>query len=334
MSDHVGGAQAELYNHTDKLLQGHLALLRDRARNQSFYRALEEIINKNSTVLDIGSGTGIWAVAAARLGAKRVVAVEYEPLLIGMIQTLAAENGVAEKVEVLLGDSRNILLDREFDVVISETIGHMVFDESIVSIMIDARERFLKPGGVMIPRSIELVAAAAHLESCSDDLPFGIPLSFPAFESLGINIPVGLRDISSLKILTAARTLIGADLMAIKVPPALNNLTASWEIPDAGEINCFAVWAEIVLSNDVSVTTSETTSWFPMVYRIDPFRHQRGEVRFDLTLTSISNYWTASITDGPHREEQSYSPALAAKQLVSLSKMGMEIFNEPEPIGQ
>ena len=120
MSDH-NEAEVQLYNHTDRLLSGHRTLLTDRNRNRSFYRALSDSITNESVVLDIGSGTGIWAVAAAMLGARRVVAIEYEPLLIGVIKAVAAENGVADKVEVVLGDSREVQLGKEFDVVISET---------------------------------------------------------------------------------------------------------------------------------------------------------------------------------------------------------------------
>ncbi len=160
--------------------------------NRSLYRALKQTVTKDSCVLDIGSGTGIWAVAAAMMGAKRVVAIEEEPLLIGLIKALARENGVAERVEVIEGDSRRVQLGKEFDIVISETVGHLVFDESIVSIMVDARERFLRPGGLLIPESVALVAAAAHLKSRHKRLPAGIPLAHDHFESLALNIPVGL----------------------------------------------------------------------------------------------------------------------------------------------
>src|SRR6202158_3507628 len=146
VADH-NEVEGQLYNHTNQLLRTHETLLSDGNRNRSFYRALKKTVTKTSSVLDIGSGTGVWAVAAAKLGARRVVAIEAEPLLIGLIKQIARDNGVASKVEVVQGDSRQIQLGQEFDIVISETIGHLVFDEPIVPIMIDARKRFLKPGG-------------------------------------------------------------------------------------------------------------------------------------------------------------------------------------------
>jgi len=190
----TGEAEARLYNHTDRLLQGHGRLLRDTERNQLLFEALSETVTSEAAVLDIGSGTGIWAVAAAVLGARRVVAIEYEPLLLGVIRALAEENGVTEKIEIISGDSRQIALGRDFDIVISETIGHLVFDESIVSIMIDARERFLKPGGMMIPQIVRLLAAAAHLKGADEKLPAGIPLAGSVFDSLSVNIPLALDE--------------------------------------------------------------------------------------------------------------------------------------------
>lgn len=313
-------AELRLFNHTDKLLQGHQRLLGDRKRNQAFYRALKGTVTNKSTVLDIGSGTGIWAVTAALLGAKRVVAIEYEPLLIGVINALAEENGVADQIEVILGDSREVRLEKDFDIVISETIGHLVFDESIVSIMIDARERFLKPGGIMIPQTVSLIVAAANFENANEKLPSGIPLVGTVFESLSLNIPLALQDKSNLTILTEPLKLIRTDLETVMEMPFLNDLSTHWEVTDTAKINCFVVWAEATLTDDVSVSTNQTTSWKPMVYRIKPLQHERGELLFSLTLTSKSNYWTVSLTDRQHFEEQSYSPASAAAELLTRSQ--------------
>lgn len=329
----VNDAEARLYNHVNQLLAGHEKLLSDAQRNRLLYRALKKHVTSESSVLDIGSGTGIWAVAAASLGAKKVVAIEEDPLLIGLIKTLATENGVAEKVEVIQGDSRQVRLGNEFDIVISETIGHLVFDESIASIMIDARERFLKPGGILIPETVALVAAAAHLKTRHERLPAGIPLAYDYFQSLALNIPVGLDDKSRLQIISSPQELIRADLGIIKATPDLNNLTARWELPDTTRVNCFAVWAEATLVSGVRITTSQTTSWLPIIYRIRPFKQERGEIEFNLKLTSKSNYWTASLSNDQDHEAQSYSPALAAAEVLALTRTDTNVFSHMKRIG-
>ncbi len=325
--------EARLYNHTDQLLKGHETLLSDANRNRPLYQALKQTVTKDSSVLDIGSGTGIWAVAAAMLGATRVVAIEEEPLLIGVIKELAKENGVADRIEIIQGDSRRVQLGKEFDIVISETIGHLVFDESIASIMIDARTRFLKPGGILIPETISLVAAAAHLENQHERLPAGIPLRHSSFESLALNTPIGLNDKARLQIVTDPRELVRADFAKISATPDLNGLTARWDLLDARRVNCFAVWADVTLVNGVSITTRETTSWFPMIYRIKPFEQERGEIEFKLALTSKSNYWTATLRNDQHQETQSYSPAFAAAELLAQTRSETNVLSHQKRTG-
>lgn len=320
-------AEARLYNHTDQLLKAHETLLSDANRNRPLYRALKKTVTKDSSVLDIGSGTGIWAVAAAMLGAQRVVAIEEDSLLIGVIKDLASENGVADRVEVVQGDSRRVQLGKEFDLVISETVGHLVFDESIASIMIDARERFLKPGGILIPETVALVAAAAHLKTRHERLPAGIQMKYSHFESLALNIPIGLNNKARLQIITNPQELVRADLGNICATPDLSSLTARWELLDARQVNCFAVWAEVTLVNGVSITTRQTTSWFPMIYRIKPFKQECGEIEFKLELTSKSNYWTATLSKDQHQEIQSYSPAFAAAELLAHTRTETKVFN-------
>src|SRR6185369_15890546 len=114
--------EVRLYTYTAELFKAHEKLLTDDHRNRAFYRALEKHVTPESVVLDIGSGTGIWAIAAAMLGAKRVVAVERDPLLIGLIRSLAKANGVDDRVEAIASESRQVQLDREFDIVVSEMI--------------------------------------------------------------------------------------------------------------------------------------------------------------------------------------------------------------------
>ncbi|MEP6819605.1 MAG: class I SAM-dependent methyltransferase [bacterium] len=326
-------AEARLYNHTDLLLKGHETLLSDANRNRPLYRSLKKTVTKNSSVVDIGSGTGIWAVAAAMLGAKRVVAIEEEPLLVGVIKDLASENGVADRVEVIQGDSRRVDLAKEFDLVISETVGHLVFDESIASIMIDARQRFLKPGGILIPESVALVAAAAHLKTGKERLPAGIDMTASRFESLALNIPIGLKDKGLLRTITNPQELIRADLAKTVSPPDLGNLTARWELSDTRQLNCFAVWAEVTLISGVTISTRQTSSWLPMIYRIKPFTQPRGEVEFRLQLTSASNYWTVTLLNDQRQEVQSYSPAFAAAELLARTRTDANVFSHQNRSG-
>lgn len=325
-------AAAHAGQHACELLRIHESLLRDAPRNRAFHCALKARVTPGCTVLDIGSGSGLWAITAARLGAKKVVAIEMMPMLAGLIRALARDHGVADRVEVITGDSRQVPLAREFDIVISETIGHVVFDEQIVEIMIDARERFLKPGGALIPETVTLMAAGAHLRKPAR-LPAGIPGKFSRFESLMLHAPLALTDKRPLKLLTAPAPLIHADLRTITAEPPLGNLTARWTQQDAARINCFAVWAEMQLTHDIAVSTMDTPSWSATAYRVKPFAQNRGDLEFHLALTAHTNHWTATLANGAEHETQSFSPELAAAEMLALSAPDPDVFEKMKRLG-
>ena len=322
--------EANLFNYTTELLKGHERLLGDLNRNRAFYDALKRRVGPGTSVLDIGSGTGVWAIVAAGLGAKHVVAVEQDPLLIGLIRSLAKANGVSDRVEAVAGDSRRIALGTKFDIVISETIGNLAFEEQIIPIMIDARRRLLNPGGVIIPESVALVACAGQVNGPDRRIPAGIDLDFESFEWLSRNIPIGLDATTRLKRISEPQELARVDLTSIETEPDLTDLTARWEVRDASEVNCFVIWAEAGLTEGIRLAGIETTSWTPLIYRVRPFTGGPGELEFKLTLTANSNYWTAVFSGQDCRETQSYSPAYAASLLVAQSRTDADLVGSPQ----
>jgi precorrin-6B methylase 2 len=325
--EEVTNAEGKLYTYAAELFTAHEKMLVDLNRNRAFYDALKKHVTADSVVLDIGSGTGIWAIAAAKLGARRVVAVERDPLLIGLIRSLAKENGVSDRVEAVAAYSTQVQLPREFDIVISEMIGHLAYEEQLIPILTDARDRFLKPGGALIPQSVALYAAAAHLKTRR--LPAGVPIKYERFESLNINIPVGLSDRSRLKLITEPRELARADLMTIKADLDLSRMTARWNLEDASNINCFAVWVESTFTEGVTHTTMLASHWKPLIYRVRPFAGKSGELEFNLALTPVSNYWTATLSDGEDREAQSYSPVYVGNFLLAQSRTDADLLDGP-----
>lgn len=312
--------EAQLYDHTHKLLRAHEILLRDRVRNRAFYKALEKCVKSDSVVLDIGAGTGIWAITAAKLGAQKVVAIEMDELLIGLIKILAKENGVGEKVEAVCGNSLEIQLEKEFDIVISETIGYLGYDESIVSVMFDARKRFLKNGGLLIPETISLYAAAAYLKTEKEVVPNGLPIDFKRLAKLNLHSPRVLNNKRDLRLLTEPQCLVETNLNEATEQPALENLRAKWDAADAASINCFVVWAESWLTEGVHLSTRRTSSWLPNVYRIEPVAGNYNRVEFKLSLTAASNYWTTTFSNGRSEKIRRYSPELAANELTLFSR--------------
>jgi type II protein arginine methyltransferase len=112
-------------------------------------------------VLDLGAGTGVWAVAAARLGAGRVVAVEREAVLVPVIEALARESGVGDRVEVVRADARRVRLPRVFDVVVSEMVGNEGFEEG-PAVLERAARASCGAGGALVPEWVALAAAPVN----------------------------------------------------------------------------------------------------------------------------------------------------------------------------
>jgi SAM-dependent methyltransferase len=284
-------------------------MLGDAYRNRAISAALSRHIDPDSTVLDIGSGTGVWAILAAKLGAKRVTAVEKEKYLVPIIRTLARENEVSDRIEVIEGDSRELRLRRRFDIIISETFGNQGLGEGLAPI-IDARKRFLNPGGLLIPGSFSILAIPAHLKGLDEKMPAAVALRLGYFERLSLNIPIAVADRSQLTLLARPVALASIDLMSASQPPALENLAAAWNLKSVRRVNCFLVSEVSRLDEGIEMKTLSSASWSPFVYPIRPFEAQRGRVEFRCSL-SKSTHWTAVLISRQRRESQSYSPLLA-----------------------
>ena len=139
----------------------HRTMICDRVRTEAFRRAIDAVVRPGDVVLDVGAGSGILSVFAARAGAARVYAVERTTVAV-LAQELAAANGVADIVQVIHGDVVDVELPERVDVIVSEWLGGFGIDEGMLVPVIAARDRWLKPGGVMIPRSVTAWTALVH----------------------------------------------------------------------------------------------------------------------------------------------------------------------------
>jgi len=144
----------------------HEQMLNDELRTSSYQRAIEGLGERiqGAVVLDVGCGTGVLSVFAARAGARRVYAVEAS----GMAQVaeeVMEKNGVADTVTVVNCRVEDLVLPEEVDVIVSEWMGTALVFESMWEGVLLARDRWLRMGGLILPSRAQLWAAPVELHS-------------------------------------------------------------------------------------------------------------------------------------------------------------------------
>jgi precorrin-6B methylase 2 len=127
-------------------LEEHRQLLRDNTQ-EIFRRAILAAVKPGDVVLDLGTGSGLHAFFACEAGASRVYALEAEPI-IDLAKVAAARNGLSDKIIFIEGISSEVELPEKVDVIITN-IGYL----GILQSLPDARRRFLKEGGRLVPET-------------------------------------------------------------------------------------------------------------------------------------------------------------------------------------
>ena len=115
---------------------------------------------KDKIVMDIGCGTGILSIFAARAGAKHVYAIEYAEIAL-FAREIIKRNGLQDKITVIKGKMEEIELPvPKVDIIISEWMGYFLLYESMLDCVLWARDKYLIEGGKMLPDRAQLYIAA------------------------------------------------------------------------------------------------------------------------------------------------------------------------------
>ena len=128
------------------------------ARINAYAAALRDAVTPKSIVVDIGAGTGIFALLACRYGARSVYAIEPDDA-INLAQEMAAANGYSDRLTCIQSLSTKANLPERADVIVSDLSGILPLFRQHIPAIIDARNRFLAPGGVIIAQQDHLRAA-------------------------------------------------------------------------------------------------------------------------------------------------------------------------------
>lgn len=128
-----------------------LPMLNDDGRNQ-FYKAAIQLAAPGKVVCDVGAGTGLLSILAVKAGAKRVIAVEQDPVRTEYMRSIISRVGMLDKIEIVNDNFLNT--DIAADIYVSETVNTQIFGEDMIKLSNHAH----KHGGVWIPSQFEIVA--------------------------------------------------------------------------------------------------------------------------------------------------------------------------------
>ena len=139
----------------------HRDMISDRVRTETYRRAImhNKHLFKDKVVLDVGCGTGILSLFAAKAGAKKVYGVDMSEFAFLAGQN-AVNNNFNDKVEIIKGKMEEVELPEKVDVIISEWMGYCLFYESMLDSVLFARDKWLNEDGIIMPDKVELFIGA------------------------------------------------------------------------------------------------------------------------------------------------------------------------------
>jgi SAM-dependent methyltransferase len=308
----------------------HRTLVSDTVRNAAFHAALKALIVPGvTTVADIGAGTGLLGLMASKLGAKHVYL--YEAAEVAGVAARILKANRARNCELIGCHSTEMMDPPQVDLVVSETLGNYAFEENIIATLNDARARFLRPGGVMIPSGVTqfvapVVADRIHRELTAwDGVGFGLDLSIGKAMSLNnayvrVLAPTELLD-AGLGAVAWDRVEFNAGSKAAK-PKSNRSGEARWRVTVPACVYGFATWWTCALAPGVTLSTAPDaprTHWEQLYFPLlEPISLKAAE-SVGVSLRSRSSEeggthlaWTATHQDAKGRQ--------IARQAMDLDK--------------
>jgi predicted RNA methylase len=277
----------------------HFEMLNDEERNSAFERALSKAITPSTTVLDIGSGSGLLAMMAARAGAKETISCEMIPPIARLAEHTVARNGYADRVVILDKMSTDLRVGvdmmQKADLLVTETVDCGLIGEGIIPSITHARQNLLKEDARIIPKSASIIATVVEsrqlrgLNHAGKAAGFDVsPINqyatagyFPV--RLGAFNYVALSDCFEVFSFDFTRDVNASDSALIRVPVARS-----------GACHAILFWFDMQLDDEISISNKpgSSTHWEQALQCLE----QEVEVRAGETLTLRAEHDCSTIT--------------------------------------
>ena len=275
-----------------EFLSVHQELIQDKIRINAYHDAIKKSVHKGDIVVDVGTGTGILAFLCLQAGASKVYAIE-KGEIIDIAKQNARHNNLFDRIEFLRADSRQVDLQEKADVIVSEVIGHFVLEENMLDSIIDARDRFLKKSGRLIPQTVDIFFVplespdiySREINSWQKKIK---GIDFSPTKKLAVN-NVYLENISSGQFLSDPQNAGRIDLVTTKEVNI--QLNCQFTVKKKGLLFGLGGWFHVDLFDGVRIDTSPSsppTHWRQCFFPIEEPLHVLPEDEIGVSFYSRS----------------------------------------------
>ena len=160
----------------------HLSMMNEEDRNLSYYEGLKSVVTPEKLVFEIGTGSGLLAMMAAKLGAQKVFTCEAVSLVADTASKIIERNNFQDRIKVLAKPSYAVQLEKDLparaDVLVHEIFSSELLGEHVLPAIEDAKARLLKPGGEILPSSASIMIALVGGDELGKELHVGEAFGF------------------------------------------------------------------------------------------------------------------------------------------------------------
>ena len=269
----------------------HVPMMNEQNRNQAYFDALKSVITPQSTVFEIGTGSGLLAMLAAKLGAKQVTTCETVPLIAETAQQIIKDNHFENTIKVIAKKSTDITVSQDLpaqaDILVSEIFSSELLGEHVLPSLEDAKQRLLKPQGKVIPAKGSIIVGLFTGDDIKRNLmvedSFGFNLQ--SFNTIVSNKRMIARNDLNIKLLSDGVAAFDFDFEGENSFPAQNK-TLQIPVKTAGRCYGLVQWMRLDMNGDQKVMfenhptqTSKVSNWQQCAYLFDaPIEVKAGQI--------------------------------------------------------
>ena len=238
------------------VLDEHLGYVADPFRLDQFKAAVSQVVQPGDRVADVGCGSGVLGLLCLQTGAGHVDAIDSTDA-IEIARESLTRAGWSGQANFIRGHSFQVGLAEPVDVVICDHVGYFGFDYGLIETMADARRRFLKPGGKLLPGRLRLhlgaISSTRYREKVEGWQAQGMPEEFHWLRRLSVNTKHSVQ-LKEGELLSEPVDLATIDLQADN--PAYFSWSAELTMTRADMLDGLAGWFDCELAEGVWMTNS------------------------------------------------------------------------------